>query len=91
MTIAVDLGRKATKQTNKQCSVELSMKMLNLRLGSSSFYFRLLTDAVLNFQNNQEEVTVIVNPEKIILKNYVDDEPGRYYSFITPQLALLNL
>ena len=43
-----------------------------------NFYCRLLIDAVLNFQNTQEEVTLIVNPEKIVLKNYVDDEPGIY-------------
>lgn len=36
---------------------------------------KLLCDAVMNFQNNQEEVTLIVSPEKIVLKNYVDDEP----------------
>ncbi|KAL4223119.1 Cell cycle checkpoint control protein rad9b [Mactra antiquata] len=36
---------------------------------------KLLCDAVMNFQNNQEEVTLIVNPEKIVLKNYVEDEP----------------
>ncbi|XP_052797661.1 cell cycle checkpoint control protein RAD9B-like isoform X2 [Mya arenaria] len=36
---------------------------------------KLLCDAVMNFQNNQEEITLIVNPEKIVIKNYVDDEP----------------
>lgn len=36
---------------------------------------KLLTDAVVNFQTNQEEITLIVSPEKISLKNYVDDEP----------------
>ncbi|KAK3582960.1 hypothetical protein CHS0354_019970 [Potamilus streckersoni] len=36
---------------------------------------RLLCDAVQNFQNNQEEVTLIVKPDKILLKNYVEDEP----------------
>jgi len=30
----------------------------------------------MNFQTTQEEITLIVNPEKIVLKNYVDDEPG---------------
>ncbi|KAK6191327.1 hypothetical protein SNE40_003046 [Patella caerulea] len=36
---------------------------------------KLLCDAVINFQNNQEEVTLIAKPDKISLKNYVDDEP----------------
>ncbi|XP_048734416.1 cell cycle checkpoint control protein RAD9A-like [Ostrea edulis] len=36
---------------------------------------RLLCDTVVNFQSNQEEITLIVSPEKISLKNYVDDEP----------------
>ncbi|XP_045171278.2 cell cycle checkpoint control protein RAD9A-like isoform X2 [Mercenaria mercenaria] len=36
---------------------------------------KLLCDAVMNFQNSQEEVTLIVNPQKIVLKNYVEDEP----------------
>ncbi|KAK3085066.1 hypothetical protein FSP39_023670 [Pinctada imbricata] len=36
---------------------------------------KLLVDAVVNFQNNQEEVTLTVSPEKILLRNYVDDEP----------------
>ncbi|XP_062590579.1 cell cycle checkpoint control protein RAD9A-like [Saccostrea cucullata] len=36
---------------------------------------RLLCDTVVNFQSNQEEVTLIVSPEKISLKNYTDDEP----------------
>ncbi|XP_045625079.1 cell cycle checkpoint control protein RAD9A-like [Procambarus clarkii] len=36
---------------------------------------RVLSDAVLNFQLNQEEVTLCVSPEKTVLRNYVDDEP----------------
>ncbi|CAH1802413.1 unnamed protein product [Owenia fusiformis] len=36
---------------------------------------KLLQDAVLNFQNNQEEVTLTVRPDKLTLKNYTDDEP----------------
>ncbi|XP_006824265.1 cell cycle checkpoint control protein RAD9A-like [Saccoglossus kowalevskii] len=36
---------------------------------------KLLCDAVGNFQTSQEEVTLIVSPEKVCLKNYVDDEP----------------
>ncbi|XP_014670806.1 PREDICTED: cell cycle checkpoint control protein RAD9A-like isoform X2 [Priapulus caudatus] len=36
---------------------------------------RLLCDAMLNFQTNQEEVILIVNPQKLSLRNYVDDEP----------------
>lgn len=36
---------------------------------------RLLCDTVINFQSNQEEVSLIVSPEKITFKNYVDDEP----------------
>lgn len=36
---------------------------------------KLLADAVVNFQTNQEEITLLITPEKISLKNYVDDEP----------------
>ncbi|XP_013413534.1 cell cycle checkpoint control protein RAD9A [Lingula anatina] len=36
---------------------------------------KLLSDIVLNFQNNQEEVTLIMKPDKVLLKNYVEDEP----------------
>ncbi|XP_070573000.1 cell cycle checkpoint control protein RAD9A-like [Ptychodera flava] len=36
---------------------------------------RLLCEAVGNFQPSQEEITLIVSPEKVSLKNYVDDEP----------------
>jgi len=46
-------------------------------VGCLNLQFRLLCDAVLNFQNNQEEVTLTVSPEKICLRNYVEDEPGR--------------
>ena len=40
------------------------------------FDFRLLADVVVNFQTTQEEVTLMLRPEKVSLKNYVDDEPG---------------
>ncbi|XP_077996119.1 cell cycle checkpoint control protein RAD9A-like isoform X2 [Glandiceps talaboti] len=36
---------------------------------------RLLCDAVSNFQTSQEEISIIVSPERVSLKNYVDDEP----------------
>ena len=36
---------------------------------------RLFLDAVVNFQNNQEEITLNVNPAKVTIRNYVDDEP----------------
>ncbi|XP_067685988.1 cell cycle checkpoint control protein RAD9A-like [Haliotis asinina] len=35
---------------------------------------KLLCDVVVNFQHNQEEITLIVNPNKVALKNYTDDE-----------------
>ncbi|XP_046579415.1 cell cycle checkpoint control protein RAD9A-like [Haliotis rubra] len=37
---------------------------------------KLLCDVVVNFQHNQEEITLIVNPNKVALKNYTDDEQG---------------
>lgn len=40
------------------------------------FLNRILNDAVYNFPNNQEEVTLVVCPETFKVKNYVDDEPG---------------
>ncbi|XP_064612836.1 cell cycle checkpoint control protein RAD9A-like [Liolophura sinensis] len=36
---------------------------------------RLMADVVGNFQTSQEEVTLIVNSERISFKNYVEDEP----------------
>lgn len=39
----------------------------------------MLCDTVINFQSNQEEVSLIVSPEKITFKNYVDDEPGNSF------------
>lgn len=36
---------------------------------------RILNDAVYNFPNNQEEITLVVCPETFKVKNYVDDEP----------------
>ena len=53
---------------------------------SLTFFFRLLCDVVVNFQTNQEEVTLIVNPERASFKNYVDDEPGieNCVDFVTP-------
>lgn len=44
-----------------------------------TLFFRLLCDTVINFQSNQEEVSLIVSPEKITFKNYVDDEPGNRF------------
>lgn len=46
-------------------------------------FCRLLCDTVINFQSNQEEVSLIVSPEKITFKNYVDDEPGNRFFFLT--------
>lgn len=40
------------------------------------YTLRLFHDVVGNFQSGQEEITLIVNPEKVTVKNYVDDEPG---------------
>lgn len=45
-------------------------------------FCRLLSDAVLNFQNNQEEITLIVNPERVNFKNYVEDAPGEFCEVI---------
>ena len=39
---------------------------------------RILNDAVYNFPNNQEEITLVVCPETFKVKNYVDDEPGEW-------------
>ena len=39
--------------------------------------YRLLCEAVMNFQTTQEEVSLIVDPLKTRLKNYVEDESGR--------------
>ena len=41
------------------------------------FSGRILNDAVYNFPNNQEEITLVVCPETFKVKNYVDDEPGK--------------
>ncbi|GFN92813.1 cell cycle checkpoint control protein rad9b [Plakobranchus ocellatus] len=38
---------------------------------------KLLCDAVLNFQANQEEITLIVRPDFLALQNYVDDDQDK--------------
>jgi len=38
---------------------------------------KLLCDAVLNFQTTQEEITLIVRPDFLALKNYTEDEPDK--------------
>lgn len=43
----------------------------------SCFFVRILNDAVYNFPNNLEEITLLVCPETFKVKNYVDDEPGK--------------
>ncbi len=42
-----------------------------------NFFNRILNDAMYNFPNNQEEVTLVVCPEMFKVKNYVEDEPGK--------------
>ena len=42
----------------------------------SQCFRRLLCDVATNFQTNQEEVTLIVDPENAKFKNYTEDEPG---------------
>lgn len=36
---------------------------------------KILSDVVFNFPSNQEEITLVVCPETLKVKNYVDDEP----------------
>ena len=57
--------------------------MHNVTSRSLALLRRLLGDAVVNFQTSQEEVTLCVSPEKVLLKNYVDDEPGECVSGLT--------
>ena len=51
----------------------LSLKNISLCV---ILFSRLLCDVVTNFQTNQEEVTLIVDPENAKFKNYTEDEPG---------------
>ena len=37
---------------------------------------KTLTEAVLNFLSNQEEVTMIVTPSQFHMKNFVEDDDG---------------
>ena len=46
------------------------------------FFNRILNDAVYNFPNNQEEITLCVCPETFKVKNYVDDEPGKKWKYV---------
>lgn len=36
---------------------------------------RLFHDVVGNFQSGQEEITLSVTPERVMIRNYIDDEP----------------
>lgn len=38
---------------------------------------KVVCDAVVNFQSSQEEITLIVRPDFLALKNYVEDEPDK--------------
>ncbi len=53
--------------------------------------FRLLCDVVTNFQTNQEEVTLIVDPEKAKFKNYTEDEPGEGLGILCIQRVAAGL
>ena len=44
---------------------------------------RLLSDVVLNFQTSQEEISLIVKPEKTSFKNYIDSEGGELIGKLT--------
>jgi cell cycle checkpoint control protein RAD9A len=44
-------------------------------------HVRLLCDAVNNFQQQQEEVTLVATGDSLTLKNYADDEPGKLFLY----------
>lgn len=45
---------------------------------------RTLMDALLNFPQNLVEITLEVMPQKLLLRNYVDDASGKLnLSFLT--------
>lgn len=58
------------------CFIKYTVKMIITASFNSHLGFRILNDAVFNFPNNQEEITLVVCPETVKVKNYVDDEPG---------------
>ena len=53
-------------------------KFINLvtYLPSHRLVVRLLSDVVVNFQSGQEEVTLGVSPERVIVRSYVENVEG---------------
>ncbi|XP_064093130.1 cell cycle checkpoint control protein RAD9A-like isoform X5 [Macrobrachium nipponense] len=69
----------------KECSIseeavkcKVAMKAVYNKSGCTNYIqsqSKVWSDVVVNFQPNQEEVTLCVAEEKTIIRNYVDDEP----------------
>ena len=53
---------------------------------------RLLSDAVINFQQGQEEISLVATPVKLVIKNHVDEfDPGKYqYHFLNVFMDFVN-
>ena len=61
-----------------------------LTIGTYFIPNRILNDAVYNFPNNQEEITLCVCPETFKVKNYVDDEPGKKLKHVMIYLTIIR-
>ena len=73
--------KKQKQSTNVHCiTVSNNNIIIDSIVDNDHNFFcsnRILNDAVYNFPNNQEEITLCVCPETFKVKNYVDDEPGK--------------
>ena len=59
MTIAVDLGRKATKQTNKQTKQYMSLCLCDLIFMSQSTIFQLCRDGSSWVEVNKDKCVLL--------------------------------
>ncbi|KAK2573899.1 Cell cycle checkpoint control protein RAD9B [Acropora cervicornis] len=66
---------KTYNLTFQACETLQAIFSKDLSLNFITAQAKILNDAVYNFPNNQEEVTLVVCPETFKVKNYVDDEP----------------
>lgn len=50
---------------------------------------RILNDVVVNFQNNQEEISFTVTPQKMVVSNYIDENQDKA-KVISTQMILVS-
>lgn len=70
---------KTHRLTFIECDTLMAVFTRDTCQNSVKAHVRLLCDAVNNFQQQQEEVTLVATGDSLTLKNYADDEPGKLF------------